>query len=368
MLSTNVKQTKDKTPERVNFSGSTIYCGLDVHKKSWNTSIYVDGTFVKSFHQLSDENVLLKHLQSNYPGGTYKACYEAGFCGFSVQRSLTSLGIECIVVNAADVPQTNKGILSKTDTTDSRRLGEAFSKGLLKPIYVPAQDGEADRNLIRYRKRLQSDIRSKKNMIKACLNTQGIKIPPEHDKGYWTNNFLLWLDNLTIDNLNTQRVIQYNVEDVRGLRKKMYSLTKVIRELSQNEKYKNKYDKITTAPGIGLIIAMTMLTEIQDINRFDNFNKFNSYIGLCPSEFSSGEQIHKGKMTVRCHKEIRSLLIEGAWVAIRLDPALTKKYNELIKDNRRTKKRAIVVIARKLLSRIYKIWKDDIEYEIGIVK
>ncbi len=148
----------------------------------------------------------------------------------------------------------------------------------------------------------------------------------------------------------------------------MHGLTKVIRELLRHEKYKNKYDKIASAPGIGLIIAMTMLTEIQDKKCFDNFNKFNSYIGLCPSEFSSGEQIHKGKMRVRCHKEIRSLLIEGEWQSIGLDPALTKKYNELIKDNRRTKKRAIVVITRKLLSRIYKIWKDDIEYEIGIVK
>ncbi len=107
-------------------------------------------------------------------------------------------------MNVADIPQTNKGILSKIDATDSRRLGESFAKGLLNPIDAPTQDGEADRNLIRYRKRLQSDIRSKKNMIKDCLNTQGIKIPSEHDKGYWTNDFLSWLDNLTIDNLNTQ--------------------------------------------------------------------------------------------------------------------------------------------------------------------
>ena len=108
------------------------------------------------------------------------------------------------------------------------------------------------------------------------------------------------------------------------------------------------------------------MTEIGDINRFDSFAKFNSFIGLCPSEYSSGEHVHKGKMTTRGHKTIRALIIEAAWVAKRNDPTLTQKYYDLLKT--KTAKRSIVIVARKLLSRLFTVWKTNIEYEKGIVK
>ena len=155
---------KQKNRETIRFCGQTINVGIDAHKKNWRVSIYLGDRFVKTFHQSSEGLTLLQHLKTNYPDATYKACYESGFCDFSVQRELTTLGIECIVVNAADIPQTNKGMLSKTDTSDSRRIGEAFAKGLLKPIYIPKPKTESDRNLVRYRKRVQEDLKAKKQV------------------------------------------------------------------------------------------------------------------------------------------------------------------------------------------------------------
>lgn len=365
MTMTNIKQ-KTKTRETISFTGQIINIGLDVHKKNWSVSIYLNDKFVKTFHQESRGDILLQHLKNTYPGAIYKACYEAGFCGFSVQRELIALGIECSVVNAADIPQTNKGMLSKTDASDSRRIGEAFAKGLLKPIYIPKPSTEADRNLIRYRKRVQEDLKAKKQGIKSCLFILGLKIPPQYDKPYWTNNFITWLKDLTITDFSNKVTVALLIEDVLLLRKRLFETNKQIRGLSQNENYKATYTLLTSAPGIGLITAMTMITEIGDINRFDSFTKFNSFIGLCPSEFSSGEHIHKGKMTTRGHKTIRALIIEAAWVAKRNDPALTLKYYELIKT--KTAKRAIVIIARKLLSRLFTVWKTNIEYEKGVIK
>lgn len=129
---------------------------------------------------------------------------------------------------------------------------------------------------------------------------------------------------------------------------------------------KRIYSLLLSIPSIGLMTAMTMMTEIGDINRFDSFTKFNSFIGLCPSEFSSGEHIHKGEMTKRSNKTIRALIIEATWVAKRNDPALSLKYSELIKV--KSTKRSIVVIARKLLSRLFTVWKSKIQYEIGIIR
>ena len=168
MAMTNIKE-KIKTRETISFKDQTINIGLDVHKRNWSVFIYFGDSFVKTFHQESSGEILYQHLISNYPDGTYKACYEAGFCGFSVQRELTLLGINFTVVNATDAPQTHKGMLSKTDASDSRRIGEAFAKGLLTPIYIPTSSAEADRNLVRYRKRVQEDLKAKKQGIKSYL-------------------------------------------------------------------------------------------------------------------------------------------------------------------------------------------------------
>jgi len=352
--------------EKVNFSGKNIYIGLDVHKKNWYASVYVEQQFVKTFHQESTGTILLKFLQTNYPNGQYKACYEAGFCGFSVYRELTSLGIECVIANPADIPQTNKGQLSKTDASDSRRIGEAFSKQFIKPIYIPDKVTESDRSLIRYRKKTQIALKAKKQNIKSCLNTLGIKIPIQYDKPYWTNNFINWLKGLDINETSSKITIEFIIEDILLLRKRLLSINKKIRDLSKTSIYYDNYLILTSAPGVGLITAMTLLTEVGNIKRFDNFNKFNSFIGLCPLEFSSGEKQKKGPMTTRSNKTIRSLIIEASWIAIRQDPALTLKYQELIKT--KTNKRAIVIIARKLLSRIYTIWKTGQMYERAIVK
>lgn len=352
--------------EKVNFLGKNIYIGLDVHKKNWYASIYVEQQFVKTFHQESSGAILLKFLQTNYPNGQYKACYEAGFCGFSVYRELVSLGIDCIIANPADIPQTNKGLLSKTDASDSRRIGEAFSKQYIKPIYIPDKVTESDRGLIRYRKKIQIALKAKRQNIKSWLNILGIKIPAQYDKPYWTNNFINWLKDLCIIETSTRTTIDFLIDDALLLRKRLLITNKSIKDLSKSSIYSDNYLILTSVPGVGLITAMTLLTEIGNINRFDGFNKFNSFIGLCPMEFSSGDKKKMGPMTTRKNKTIRSLIIEASWIAIRIDPALTLKYQELIKT--KTNKRAIIIIARKILSRIYTMWKTRQMYERGIIK
>lgn len=352
--------------ETADFSGHQIHLGMDVHKKNWSISVFIGDIFYQTFHQESEVSILKSYLQKNFPGGHVYACYEAGFCGFSLQRELSAIGVECMVVNPSDVPQTNKGAFSKTDALDSKRLGLALAKNMLTPIFIPDEELESDRQLLRYRNKIQNLLQAKRKMLKSLFMTSGIKIPKENDTSYWTNRYLLWVRNLRTGKASLDITIQMIADDVEMLRKRLLLINRKIRELSRTEKYSNDFKILTSTPGIGLITAMTLLTEVGEITRFESFSKFNSFVGLYPSEFSSGEKILKGKLTYRSHKKLRSLIIEAAWISIRTDPALTLKYTELIQT--KTKKRAIVIIARKLLSRIYSLWTKKQMYEKGIIK
>ncbi len=123
--------------------------------------------------------------------------------------------------------------------------------------------------------------------------------------------------------------------------------------------------QIRSIPGIGLIIALTFISELEIIGRFKNLDKLCSYIGLIPSTFSSGEKEIVGNITRRSNKPLRSSIVEAAWVAIRHDPALTLKYNEL--RSRMEPNESIIRIAKKLLNRIRYVLKNEQEYVSSVV-
>jgi transposase len=350
--------------ELVNFTGKTIYIGIDTHKKNWNVSIFLDDMFVRRFHQEADSKALHSFLTKHYPEARYVACYEAGFKGFSIYRELSELGIECEIAHAADLPQTNKDKLNKNDKIDSRRLGEALSKKMINSIYILNKQAEADRTLVRYRRKIKGFLKSRKTAIKSFLFRFGIDIPPEFDKSNISKKYISWLRSLTFDEPSANYTLQSMVDDVECLRKKEYEHIKQIRALAASDRYRDVYNELNKIPGIGLIAIMTLLTEVVDINRFYSFKKLNSYVGMCPTEFSSGEKIKHGKITPRANKGVRTVLIEAAWTAVKYDPALSLKFSELRK--RMESNEAIVSIARKLLSRIYAVWKNHIDYKIGV--
>jgi transposase len=122
---------------QLDFTGTTIYCGLDVHKVSWRVNIRDDELELKDFTQPADSLLLYKCLARNFPGATYKAGYEAGFCGFSIYRQLMALGIECVLLNAADIPKGDKDRRQKNDKRDARSISQELSNKNIKSLYVP---------------------------------------------------------------------------------------------------------------------------------------------------------------------------------------------------------------------------------------
>jgi transposase len=354
-----------KVKQKVNFKGKTVQVGMDVHHKQWNISIFLEGQLVRRFQQPPLVEAIVKHLKEQYPGARYLLAYEAGFCGFWISRKFKELGMECIVVNASDVPQTNKDLTQKNDPNDSRRIGEALSANMLRPINIPDIELESDRMLVRYRMRLQRDMNRSQVRIKSLLHQSGIIIPGSFAKGTWSNVFIQWLREIKIEQPSAKATLEFMIDQVLLLRAKLLEVMRSIRTLSKKSRYQKNYGILTSVPGIGPIVATTLLTEVGDINRFKNFYHFNSFIGFCPTEYSSGENERHGSMTRRHHSPLRELLIEATWVAISNDPSLTLAYQKLkVKVGG---KRAIVKMARKLLNRIFTVWRNSEPYVKGLV-
>lgn len=354
-----------KLQERADFSGKKIFVGMDVHSKNWNNSIYYEGQFLRSFQQPPQVDALAKLLKKDYPGATYYCAYEAGFCGFWIQRELEKNGISCIVVHAADVPQTDKRKRSKTDPNDSKGIGAALQAGLLKGIYIPDMDTEGNRQIVRYRQQVRRDLTRYRSRIKSFIHRTGITIPAQYSCRNWSRLFIKWLKEQPIEHPYKRYTLDRLIEQEAFQCKEILLLNKELRKLLDEERYQKTAALLTGIPGIGPISAITMLVEIDDLKRFDSFTQFNSFIGLFPSEFSSGEHEHKGAIMPRHHQAIRSLVIEAAWIAVRHDPALSFAFAELKK--RMTAKRAIIRIARKLLNRIWHVWSKQEVYETGLV-
>ncbi len=357
---------REKTRVQENFSGEKIFIGFDVHKNSWKVTTYIGTSFYKTHSQESDPFVLKSYLENNFPNAEFHACYEAGFTGFSISRSLKALGINCCVVHPADVPTTNKDKFQKTDIRDSRKIADAFAKGLLTPIWEPDIELEGLRKLIRLRSNILRTYKSRRQYIKSLLFTLGIKLPSQFDKSHISNNYLKWLQEVDVKQITIRITMDEVMDQVKDLRNRLLRLNKEIKKIMENEKYSKVYDLLISVPGIGLITAATFIAEIGDVNRFESFRKFNSYVGICPSEFSSGDKDRKGRITPRANKILRSLIVEAAWRVKNSDPALAKSFHELTTMKNKKNKDAIIIIARKLLSRVYSVWKNETPYVCGI--
>lgn len=351
---------------KLHFSNLQLYVGIDVHKKDWSVSIYTDAAHHRTFCQPPSPAALKAYLDYNFPGARVVCAYEASKLGYWICRSLIHFGFQCLAVNAADIPTSNKESSSKTDPIDSRKIGKALRAGLLNSIYVPDQITEGDRQLFRYRRKLLADLTRVKNRIKDKFLFTGTSIPGEFDNSNWSKAFIKWIKQAKLPDPNTRLTVERLLEQYDFLYKHFLKVSIEVRRLQRETRYKKSAKLLRSIPGIGPLTTVELLCEIQDISRFESFKKFNGFIGFRPGSHSSGERDWKGRLTYRRHKALRSSLIECAWSTLHKDPVMLQRYNEL--KQRLTGKRAIVVIARKLVSRIYAVLKNQTPYEIGLVK
>jgi transposase len=343
------------TKVTASFENNTVYVGLDVHKKNWNAAVYLNDQFVRNIHQPPTPQALHHYLTHTYPGASYVCAYESGKFGYWIQRQFQQAGITCLVLNPADIPSTHKDEVYKTDIRDARGIGHALVHQQVKGIYIPTEDQEADRHLVRQRKKLWRDL-------VRCITT-----PQQFNNSNWSKNFICWLKALEFEHYSNRVTLHYQVAEMELLRKQLLNICNDIRKLMRSKKYNKLYYLLRSVTGIGPLTAASLITEIGDMKRFSSFYHLNSFIGLMPMEHSSGEKELKGRITVRKHRQLRSDLVECAWTAQRTDPALALYYSQQIKRGKNGKA-AIVKVARKLLSRIRYVWLIEQPYQTAVVK
>ncbi|HEY8958375.1 IS110 family transposase [Chitinophaga sp.] len=354
-----------KSLKVTDFTGQNIYVGLDVHLKSWMVSIYSDEFELKTFSQPPDALKLGNYLRQHYPNAHFHLAYEAGFCGFWIHRAFKAQDIECIVIHPGDVPSSDKEQKRKTDGVDSRKIARGLKNNELNAVFVPGEQQEADRMLIRSRGKTVKDLTTVKNRIKAFLKIYGISIPEEFTTGNWTGRFTKWLNQLSFTEPSSKLSLQYYVQQSNFLIAQRKQIEQGIQSLATGSHYGYKVKLLTTIPAVGVLTAMTFLTEIGDITRFKNIDHLSSYCGLTPDCRNSGQTERIIGITRRGNAILKTILIECSWMAIRKDPALLLYYKKLLP--RMNGNKAIVKVARKLLNRITYVMRNQQPYVLGVV-
>jgi transposase len=348
--------------KKISFKGQSIFIGIDVHHKSWTVCILVGNIEHTVFSQPPSAKLLANYLRRYFLDANYYSAYEAGFCGYWVHEALEAEGINNIIANPADIPTTNKEKRRKMDPADSRKLAKCLRAGVLTGIDIRDREKQEDRSLVRLRALLVKDQTRNKNRIKGILKVFGIDISEETIKSHWSKQYLQYLRRVSTKFSTLSYTLTFMLDNLENSRQFVTEVTRQIRKLSLEPRYIDAVECLITIPGISILTAMIILTELGNINKYHRLDKLVSYIGLVPDERSSGDKENKLSMTRRGNKFLKNVIIESAWTAVRKDPALLQSYTEYCKRMLKTK--AIIKISRKLVNRIRYVLLNEENYKI----
>jgi transposase len=345
------------------YTGKTVFVGIDVHKKSYSIHCVSEGVKVKSWSMGANPQRLIEQLKSYFNGARILSVYEAGFSGFALHRELVASGIENIVVNPGSVETASRDKV-KTDKRDAKKLAEQLSDGRLKSIYIPGLEEELRRLSTRKRQTLVSDRKRVTCRIKAKLFEFGY-----NELVSDTNANESWVKSLLEESQFPKELkedLDYWCKQWLELTKDIKNINKVIAKGSRANKESAQQEVIyRSVPGLGNISAKALSRELGDLQRFGSTKGLYSYLGLTPSESSSGERRKQGSISHCGRPYLRHLLIEVAWRSVAKDAELAHRFKAL--SHRRGKKRAIVAIARILIGRIRACFKYGTLYQTQVM-
>jgi transposase len=292
---------------------STLSVGLDVHKESLAVA-YVDkdhGAEVVSLGNIGtrqcDIDQLIRRLQSKSPQLVF--VYEAGPCGYWLYRYLTKKGHVCWVVAPSLIPK-KAGDRVKTNRRDAIKLARLMRSGDLTPVYVPAVEDEAIRDLCRAREDAIRDLKAAKFRLKAFLLRQDIRYT---GRATWNPAHLRWLSEVVCPTPAQQIVFQEYVQAVTAHTARLARLEQELHDQVQTWRLAPVVDALQGLRGVQCTVAVTTVAELGDLTRFAHPRQLMSYLGLTPSEYSSGERRRQGGITKTGNTHARRALIEGAW-------------------------------------------------------
>ena len=349
-----------KMIDRINYTGKIIYMGIDVHKAKYVCVSICESEIVKRDTLPADPEYLLDYMNKFFQGAKINSAYEAGFSGFHLHRFLIQNGINNIVVNPSSIEISSRDRV-KTDKRDALKIATQLSVQRLRGIYIPSIEQESQRHLTRLRSsfwKLRHQVGAR---IKSLLFTQGLI--KGDDKSRMTKK---WLTEKRLE-IEENKLSEGFYYAVNQYAEEWLHLTDKLKVIEERIKAQAKQESVihtiyTSVPGIGLIHGRQLANELGNMSQFQNEKQLFSYVGLTPSEYSSGEHVRQGHISRQGRSVLRKIMVEASWKAIEKDPNLCDIFERIALH--KGKKRAIVGVARRLLGRIRSCLLSGTLYEI----
>ena len=288
------------------------YVGLDVHKETIAVSVAEGiGGEVRYVGEIGNTAEAVAKLvkQLSKGGGQLSFCYEAGGCGYVIYRQLRALQQDCLVVAPSLIPK-KAGDRVKTDRRDSMSLARLHRAGELTAVWIPDGLQEALRDLTRAREDMKHLQRQAKQRLLAFLLRHGKRFM---GKSNWTQMHFRWLETVKFEQPAQQIVLQEYVDTVTACGQRVAGLDRYIEQTAQASATWPVIEALMALRGISLLTAATVVAEIGDLKRFANAPQLMAYLGLVPSEHSSGSSTRRGGITKTGNAHVRRVLVEAAW-------------------------------------------------------
>jgi transposase len=311
---------------------NSIFIGMDVHKNSIDIAIAQTGRkgqvhhFGKIDGSLSALDKVVRKLVSK--GERLHFVYEAGPCGYQIYRHLTAKGFDCTIVAPSMVPKQS-GNRIKNDRRDAMMLARLHRAGELTAVYVPRTEDEAIRDLTRAREDVKGDEKKSKQRLGAFLLRSGHRYS---GRSLWGQAHMRWLADIKMPHRSQQIVLQEYIDTLSQCSQRVERLTEQIRQLLPQWQMFPVVAALQSLRGVSLIVAATTVAEIGDFKRFQNPAELMNYLGLVPSEHSSGEKTRRGSITKAGNGHVRRMLVEAAWayrLRARVSRVLLKRQEDL---------------------------------------
>ncbi|MAT49725.1 MAG: IS110 family transposase [Porticoccaceae bacterium] len=289
------------------------FVGLDAHKETLAVAIADhDGSKPRFYGEIPNTPDAVKKLLAlvSPHGEAVSFCYEAGPCGYGLYRQITSAGHVCDVVAPSLIP-TKPGDRVKTDRRDAENLARLHRAGELTGVWVPDDEQEAMRDLTRAREDIKHLERQAKQRLNAFLLRHGFGYDGTTSK--WTRAHWRWMERIKLPHRVQQLVFQAYIDSVRQQQQRVADLEQAMEKALAGWKLAPVVEGLMALRGCRLVSAMTVVAELGDLTRFDDPRQLMKYLGLVPSEHSSGAKVQRGGITKTGNGHVRRVLVESAW-------------------------------------------------------
>ena len=330
-----------------------VFAGLDVDKRSISVTFTNHQGFIRSLRMPYSVEHLLKHVRKHFGDQKVAFAYEAGPTGYGLYDGIVAQAYPCLIAAPSMIPKA-PGQRVKTNRLDSVGLSENLRGGQLKSIHVPSEVYRELRHLTQLRDTFVSEMVGMKLRIKSLLLFEGIAFPPAPPGSQWSFRVRDKLRKLPCSG-----TVRFKLDQLLGSlefsEKQVLKTTKEIRRFCQNDPALSQCIKyMMTVSGIGWIVASQLLARIGDWREIKNVRQLAGFLGLVPTENSTGDRTDRGSITHMGDARLRSKLVQAAWSAIRQDGELREFFRSVCRTHPRhlASRIAIVAVARKLSVRI----------------